>query len=168
MWPSERSVFQAKGTLGQRHQGGEELVRKAMWLKQSEKGGWEVGRVTEGLDSHVKETAFYSKGNSSALESLEQGSDMLQFMILRARSSYHVKCGLEMGGEEAGNPLTRSWHHPQIQDTEGTDWVKTVEKERKGQIWDVSEDRMRGLVDGLDGAVGGIEFDFYGFGLSKC
>lgn len=46
--------------------------------------------------------------------------------------------------------------------------MKTVEKERKGQIWDVSEDRMRGLVDGLDGAVGGIEFDFYGFGLSKC
>ena len=51
---------------------------------------------------------FVSEGNSSALESLEQGSDMLQFMILRARSSYHVKCGLEMGGEEAGNPLTRS------------------------------------------------------------
>ena len=41
------------------------------------------------------------------------------------------------------------------------------EREGKGQIWDVSEDRMRGLADGVDGVVGGIKVDFYGFGLSK-
>lgn len=81
------------------------------------RGQREAGTVTEGLDGHVKDTAFYFKGNSKALGSLGQATCFNSCFKSSLQLPWEAQTG-EGWGQRKIETIT------QIQDTEDAEGVE--------------------------------------------